>query len=134
MFLKFIAFNVEVVIFFVNCSLANAAGFFTYGAEVSTAKDDNVTNGARPEDIREDVFYEVGGNISFNQKFANNLHALIYTASVGLKSYAEFDELSSSTLTGSLKYNFAFSRGFSSPVYSVGVSLSDLSTDSLSEE
>jgi len=116
--MKMIQALIWLMLLFAISNTAYAIGFFHADAEVSYAGDDNVTNGSREKDIREDTFYEVNAGVGYRHDFFGS-QLLGYSLRVGTKGYSVFDKLNESRIRGGIKYSFQFSRGFTAPVFSI---------------
>ena len=108
---------------------AGSDDLFFYNAEASLFLDDNVTRAQNPVDIREDSVVE--GKFGFGTTdLLSQTTSLIYSANASYHAFSEFDGLNAFTLQGAVKYNFAFSKGFLAPLYSVNLSVTETLADS----
>jgi len=102
---------------------------FRYSYDISVADDDNIRRAQYELDIRDDVIT----SFTLNARGGTPLDSftiLSYGGSFTYESYKSFDELDNIDFNVNAKYRFASSGKFTAPLYSFGVKLGGIESES----
>ena len=102
---------------------------FRYSYDISVADDDNVRRAQNNIDIRSDLIT----SFTLNARGGMPLDALSlmsYGGSITYDNFDVFDDLNNLNFNINAKYRFSTSAGFTSPVYSIGVKLGGIESES----
>lgn len=102
---------------------------FRYSYDISIADDDNVRRAQESNDIRSDLITSITLNARGGQPL-DALSLISYGGSVTYENFDVFDDLNNLNFNVNAKYRFSTSAGFTSPVYSLGVKLGGIETES----
>ena len=102
---------------------------FRYSYDASVVHDDNIRLAKDDDDIREDTIYS--GTIKARAGKSLDSHRILnFGGLVGYNLFDTFDDLNHTEIEANVKYRFALSSGFTSPIYSFGARLGGLEYDS----
>lgn len=100
-----------------------------YSYDVALVNDDNIRRAQWDEDIRDDNILHLTLNAKALFKLSRYTH-LSLGASLGAEKFSTFDLLDNAQYALKLKYSFAFSSGFLSPVYAVKLDIGGIESES----
>ena len=102
---------------------------FRYSYDISVADDDNVRRAQEKLDIRDDVITSITLNARGGTPL-DSFSILSYGGSVTYESFKTFDELDNFDFNINAKYRFTTSGKFAAPLYSFGVKLGGIESES----
>jgi FimV-like protein len=109
---------------------ASKRPLFRYSYDLSVANDSNIRNAHKDIDIRDDIVADA----SFRARggtSVSNLSLITYGVRLNYEAFKTFDTLNNVNFDFNAKYRFAFAGNFSSPIYSVGVKLGGIDSESV---
>lgn len=102
---------------------------FRYSYDAALIHDDNIRLAQDDDDIREDNI--VSGVIKAKGGISLDSHSILnFGGQAGYNLFETFDDLNHAEIEANVKYRFALTSGFTSPIYSFGAKLGGLEFDS----
>lgn len=101
---------------------------FRYSYDVSIAHDDNIRRSQNAVDIRSDLVNSLTFNVKGGRP-VDDLSLLNFGGSATYEAYDIYSDLSNFNFNLNARYRFAFSTGFTSPIYSAGIKLGGIESE-----
>jgi hypothetical protein len=102
---------------------------FQFSGEISVIDDDNVRSSQNNDDILDDTIVSAAIKVK-GEKAIDSLTTWDYGGSLTYNSYDTYDDLNNYEFEVNTHYRFALTSGLAAPIYSLGVGIGGIDSDS----